>query len=447
MKANIRLQLIILLTLVLNLPLSAQTTHSVRNIARDASTEIDAVYTNPAGLIKLPAGTHISINNQSIFQKDEIQSDYMPFSATGESNKNFTSKANSIIIPNVLAAYKKDKWIISAGLGVSNYDKMKFTKGISTFEAPIASLPIMLTNAGIETNKYSMNSNMEKTALIYNFQLGVSYSFSKIFSAYGGLRSNLVNNEYKGSVTDIQLNPLHPILNPGAQMIPAYDFFNTIGQSDIARSLKDSKIDVAQKGFGLSPIIGININHEKLNIGIKYEFKTKIEIENSTKVDNTGMYTDGVKTPNDIPALFSIGLSYQLSPELLASIGYHYIFENNARKSDNKQQYIKNTNEFQAGLEYEVDKKLLLSAGGQYRQPKAEDNYQTDLDYILKSYSIGFGAAYDFTDKLRLNIGYQWTNYSDYTKITENCNNTGLIKTDTFSKGKSILAIGLDYHF
>lgn len=442
MKTAIKLQLIIFIISVLNLSLSAQTAHSVRNIARDASTEIDAVYTNPAGLVKLSDGLHISINNQSIFQKNEIQSDYVLFLGNGgESNKSFKSKANSIFIPNILAAYKKEKWIISVGLGIANSEKLKFTQGIPSFEAPIASLPAILTSAGIETNKYSLNSGIEKESYTYNLQFGASYAFNKVFSAYGGLRFNLVNNTYNGFITDIQINPQHPILNPDGQMISAYEFFNTIGQSDIARSLRDNNIDVTQKGFGISPIIGINISHEKLNIGVRYEFKTRIEVENSTKVDDIGSYPDGVKSPDDIPALFSIGLSYQLSPKLLASVGYHHIFRSDAGKPNDRQQYIKNTNEFQAGLEYKVDNRLLLSIGGQYSTPKVEDSYQTDLDYILKSYTIGLGAAYDFTDKLRLNIGYQWVNYSDYTKAADNN------RTDIFSKNKSVFAIGLDYHF
>lgn len=442
MKTTIKLQLLIFIISVLNLPLSAQTAHSIRNIARDASTEIDAVYTNPAGLVKLSDGLHISINNHSIFQKNKIQTDYVPFLGNGgESKKNFKSKVNSIIVPTILTAYKKDKWTISAGLGISNSDKLKFTQGIPSFEAPIASLPVMLTSAGIETNKYSLNSNIEKESYTYNLQLGASYTFNKTFSVYGGLRFSLINNTYNGFITDIQLNPQHPILNPDGQMIAASEFFNTIGQLDIARSLRDNNIDVTQKGFGISPILGINISHEKLNIGVKYEFKTKIEIENSTKVDDIGSFPDGVKTPDDIPALFSIGLAYQLSSKLLASVGYHHIFRSHAGKPNDKQQYIKNTNEFQAGLEYKVDNRLLLSIGGQYSIPKVEDNYQTDLDYILKSYTIGLGAAYDFTDKLRLNIGYQWVNYSDYTKATDND------RIDIFSKDKSVFAISLDYHF
>jgi len=38
----------------------------VRLPSRNASTEIDAVYYNPAGLMKLKNGFHFSVSNQSI---------------------------------------------------------------------------------------------------------------------------------------------------------------------------------------------------------------------------------------------------------------------------------------------------------------------------------------------------------------------------------------------
>ena len=44
-----------------------QSAQYVRMLARDASTSIDAVYYNPAGLTKLADGFHISLSNQSIF--------------------------------------------------------------------------------------------------------------------------------------------------------------------------------------------------------------------------------------------------------------------------------------------------------------------------------------------------------------------------------------------
>jgi len=47
--------------------------------------------------------------------------------------------------------------------------------------------------------------------------------------------------------------------------------------------LADQEADVEQTGSGFTPIVGVNLNFEdKLNIGIKYEMATKIELENAT---------------------------------------------------------------------------------------------------------------------------------------------------------------------
>ena len=45
-----------------------QSVHFLRNPALDATTGIDGVYANPAGLIFLTDGLHFSLNNQSAYQ-------------------------------------------------------------------------------------------------------------------------------------------------------------------------------------------------------------------------------------------------------------------------------------------------------------------------------------------------------------------------------------------
>ena len=55
----------------------------VRLPARDASTEADAAYFNPAGLMKLDNGLHISVSNQTIFQTREIKSTF-PYLNSGD---------------------------------------------------------------------------------------------------------------------------------------------------------------------------------------------------------------------------------------------------------------------------------------------------------------------------------------------------------------------------
>ena len=60
-----------------------QSVHFLRNPAQDASTDIDAAYSNPAGLIYLPDGFHFSLTNQSAFQTRRVTSTFAPFAAYG----------------------------------------------------------------------------------------------------------------------------------------------------------------------------------------------------------------------------------------------------------------------------------------------------------------------------------------------------------------------------
>ncbi len=42
----------------------------------------------------------------------------------------------------------------------------------------------------------------------------------------------------------------------------------------------DVEVDAEEKGHGITPILGMNIAlNENLNIGLKYEFKTKIDLK------------------------------------------------------------------------------------------------------------------------------------------------------------------------
>ena len=53
-----------------------QSVHFLRNPAQDASTDIDAAYSNPAGLIYLTDGFHFSLTNQSAFQTRTVTSTF-----------------------------------------------------------------------------------------------------------------------------------------------------------------------------------------------------------------------------------------------------------------------------------------------------------------------------------------------------------------------------------
>ena len=77
------------------------------------------------------------------------------------------------------------------------------------------------------------------------------------------------------------------------------------------RQVADKYLDCTQRGWGITPIIGIDYKTGRWNLAARYEFTTKFNIENKTKRDDTGQFQNGVNTPNDLPGLLSLGAQYE----------------------------------------------------------------------------------------------------------------------------------------
>lgn len=432
-----------------------QSAHFARMMAREASTQIDAAYTNPAGLVKLNDGFHISFSNQSAYQTRKITTTFAPFAGFGGSpTKEFKGNTSAPLIPSLQAAYKKGPWVFSMNLAITGGGgKATFNHGLPSFEAPIALMPLLLTSntPSIKTTQYSVDAYMRGSSLIYGVQFGGSYAINDMFSVYGGFRLNIVNNGYEGYMKDIEINPITQA-NPTGELISAPQFFTNIGKNDLAAATSNREIDNKQSGWGVAPIIGLNFNNNGLNIGMKYEFKTALDVESKTingKDGGLAQFKNGVNTPHDIPALFSAGVSYQFLPKLSASLGYHHFFDSDAKMADGKEKFIDGgTNEYLAGIEYRIDRIFLVSAGGQITRYGVTDDFQKDLSFSLNSYSIGFGGAANISEKVVLNVGYFWTTYSDwekkYDKYVASANIPG---TDVFSRTNRVFAIGVDISF
>lgn len=186
----------------------------------------------------------------------------------------------------------------------------------------------------------------------------------------------------------------------------------------------------------------------KWNIGAKYEFLTKLNVENKTKVDDTEMFKDGVNTPHDIPALFTVGVSYEILPVLRASVGYHHFFDKSAKMADDKQKHLsQGTNEYLGGIEWDVLDWMQLSGGVQRTKYGLKDGYMSDLSFVVSSYTFGFGAGFKLAKNIKLNIAYFQTNYEDYTKVSENYWGSGQNYTEVFTRTNKVFGMGIDYTF
>jgi long-chain fatty acid transport protein len=184
--------------LVTNTNLSASW---VRLPARDASTSIDAVFYNPAGLMKLENGVHFSLTNQTIWQKRKINNSY-PYLKDDE----YKGEIFAPVFPSFYAAYKMDKFAFSFGFNaVGGGGGATFDRGLPSFEISPSSLVPSLASQGV--TEYRMEAFFEGTSVYFGYQGGVSYKINDMISVFAGVRYVTAKNTYNGYLRNIEINP------------------------------------------------------------------------------------------------------------------------------------------------------------------------------------------------------------------------------------------------
>ena len=223
----------------------------------------------------------------------------------------------------------------------------------------------------------------------------------------------------------------------------------------------DQDADVTQTGSGITPIVGLNLAffEDKLNIGIKYEFMTKMDLTNETPAgkgfingfdpetgEYTEMFPDGAITNADIPALLSIGARYQIVDNVNVQAGFHTYFDSKAgwaTEDDGTELIDHNFTEIAAGVEWNISDKFLLSTGYLAAITGVNDKYQSDLSYSLSTSTFGFGGAYAFSDSFKLQLGGFYTMYNQQT-VPQGGSESSIIYGETYDKATWALSIGLD---
>jgi long-chain fatty acid transport protein len=238
----------------------------------------------------------------------------------------------------------------------------------------------------------------------------------------------------------------------------------------LTEMLFNQQADVTQKGHGITPIIGVNLAFgDKLNIGIKYEFRTIMQVTNDTKSDfivgitEAGapiyMFPDGGKVDNDMPAMLSVGVNYLASSRLSASAGFHYYWDKGVSYGKTiNEEFVDNSkvidnNGYEAGisLEYAINKLIRISAGYLLARSGVSEAYQSDLSFDLSSNTIGGGIGLNLTDRIMVNAGLSYTKYNEgkknYNHVLSAPGNPVIPLTDTYYQNTLILGIGVDFSF
>lgn len=391
----------------------------LRNPARNATLELDAVYYNPAGVAFLKNGFHFGLNNQSAFQSRNISAtllsnNHVPPAAM--ENRKYEGKIASPVIPSLHFVYVADRWSISSHFGVpGGGGELEYANGLPMFDVMVRQMIFGNVYASLTGNQvppataatqaYTMageaavNSSFSGKTYLFGWQLGGAYKLTDNLSAYAGARLLMARASYVGEVS-----------------------YSVGGQPATVMGL-----NTEQSGFGVAPILGLDYKLDRLNLALKYEFGSKVEVENKTTefpdqfnaVPSLARFQDGEKSQMGQPALLTAGAAYDVTSALKLSAGFHYFFDKDADYNGLEKEINSNTTEYLLGAEYALSEKWTVSAGTQFTNYDVTDNYNSNTGFIVSSYSLGGGLKYNASENLAFNLGVLWTNFDDYTKTAD----------------------------
>ncbi len=456
-----------------------------RMMSREASIGIDGVYYNPAGVVFLGDGHHLSINWQLAYQNRTIKNDYSLFTNNVNSPitpREFKGEAFAPVIPSFQYAYNKGRWSFQGNFALTGGGgKCTFDNGLGSFERIVAETAMAACGLartvdgalgsvlGREVSmfgsdqafgaggKYSYNSYMHGRQYYFGLSLGAAYKVSDNFSVFGGVRGIYATTNYYGYVEDIKVGnmPLYMVLDP------------------TKKDAANIELSCDQNGIGFTPIIGVDFKTGKWNFSAKYEFKTRMRLKNKSvnlvpSIGNlpanlssqmtqilTAQFTQAglpaeqaaAKAEAAATAVLAnqtvqktmLGLKNQFDTELDEAIGEY---------ADGKKIAADIPAYLSVGVGYSPIDPLRINVGFHFfddKNAKAYNNRQEKLDHGTLEYNAG--VEYDINKKFTVSAGWQSTNYGLPEEEATTSKDKRFMDDKSFVTSSNSVGLGGVWHF
>ena len=456
-----------------------------RMMSREASIGIDGVYYNPAGVVFLGDGHHLSINWQLAYQDRTIKNDYSLFTNNVNNPitpREFKGEAFAPVIPSFQYAYNKGRWSFQGNFALTGGGgKCTFDNGLGSFERIVAETAMAACGLartvdgalgsvlGREVSmfgsdqafgaggKYSYNSYMHGRQYYFGLSLGAAYKVSDNFSVFGGVRGIYATTNYYGYVEDIKVGnmPLYMVLDP------------------TKKDAANIELSCDQNGIGFTPIIGVDFKTGKWNFSAKYEFKTRMRLKNKSvnlvpSIGNlpanlssqmtqilTAQFTQAglpaeqaaAKAEAAATAVLAnqtvqktmLGLKTQFDTELDEAIGEY---------ADGKKIAADIPAYLSVGVGYSPIDPLRINVGFHFfddKNAKAYNNRQEKLDHGTLEYNAG--VEYDINKKFTISAGWQSTNYGLPEEEATTSKDKRFMDDKSFVTSSNSVGLGGVWHF
>ena len=346
----------------------------------NASTNLDAAYYNPAGVVFGYEGFAIRFTDQATFGM-------VSFERGENSDDDFGVSA---ISPMIMATYRQDKigFFLSSGLvggGVTRFagdhpvfdeNRRYVIDSINESDLVAELVPggggdgeALITDARFANNELSAMSAYIGT------NVGVAYQVSPAISVAVGMKAMYTfgNLDLGGDIE---------VFNDGLGW-----FYEE----------KDVKLKAKQNGSGVAGILGIHMKPtDALTIALRAETLTKISVTTTQVEDTADIIEEESINRSDIAPTIAWGLDYQVSDRWSIQSSGAYYFNTSAEYGPllgfDVSDGIKDDWEIGLGTRFKVSETLKLSTGALYFKSGFTEEIRTSNRFSMDALFVGAGA-------------------------------------------------------
>ncbi|HPS57058.1 MAG TPA: hypothetical protein PK514_03040 [Spirochaetota bacterium] len=446
--------------------LSNHSTEYVRTLNRNTSTDPDAAFYNPAGLVFMSQdGLHINFSSQTYYVKKTHTLDFYAFKKgefgdvtppphgvinpdTGEPYfvgtlpDEYPAELTVPVLPGLDIVWKQDKWAAFFDLAVMQAAiNMTYGDGLAVLDwGNLLAFETGFSMDDYTLVGYSSNAEAIRNEMYIGITLGGAYEIMNWISAGGGLRIIHAQGNMKVKIDNIHY----------------YYDDNLSDLSLLHEQGQDWDVDTDTEGFGFGVILSTHFRPEGLLPALKgldatfrLEYYLPMELQKTTNsfiapaaIETSGnldIFKDGSASDDMVynhgngskvlkatyPTTLNFGLSYLLLDwiKLLSSaqISLRQMRDLDGREKDYNLGY-----QCGLGVEFILNPKITLSTGYLYNDFGIKSDKRNEVDPLLRSHQVGGGAKFSIDEDLDINIGafYQYfvpatAYYEKYVHVTE----------------------------
>lgn len=415
-----------------------QSADFVRTINRNASTDIDAAYFNPAATAFLKDGLYLQFNNQIIKDRREAKnsSPVIINLVAAPDSQQYAGEASTLVYPDFYVIYKTGDLAFFTNSGVIGAGaSADFSNGLPMFDTlAISYIAALIGTKDLnDIREYQTDVTMNGLQAFLGQSFGSAYKLSDSVSAALGFR-------YIYAITNekVSLHWVKVVADPDGDLLASTD-------SRFAGNFTDMSIDASGSGHSFSFFTGLHFKPlTEMNIGWKFEYHTDMEVVNNTKrkvipdamlsiqqvKDNLVMFDDGYVTKITLPPMTTLGISYLFFSKLKLEGDFTYFFNRQAdwgydiygKKIADK---FKNGYDLGSALEYTLSPSCKVSSGFTYSVSGRTNASTSDASLGLDAITVGLGFVYSHSENLEITcsamhvIFKNWMMNNDTSQISE----------------------------